>query len=140
MIIDSINQKIIELYKARESVERTFLQTIKSQIQAKAKDMGKDLEDGETVAVIKGERKKLEQSLDQFKSAGRDDLADKVENEIKILKSYLPEELSDEKIEEIALELKQIGDDFGQLMKKVMERVKGQAGGSKVAQIVKKVL
>lgn len=140
MITDSINKRIIELYKAKEAVERTFLQTIKSQIQAKAKDLGKDLEDSETIAVIQAEKKQLEQSLDQFRSASRDDLVKKVEIEIEILKSYLPEELSDEKIEEIVKEVKEPGDDFGKLMNKTMERVRGQADGSKVAEIVKKVL
>lgn len=139
MIIDIINKKIIELYKANETEERTLLQTLKSEVLTRAKNMGKELDDNEVIQVFKAEKKQIEQSLDQFKSVGRQDLIDKANKELAIIESYLPEELSLEKIEEMVSSLKEDGDDFAKLMKKAMEKLKGQADGGKIAVIVKKI-
>jgi len=94
---------------------------------------------------MKSEAKKRQDAAEAYEKAGRPELAEKEKKELSILKDYLPEEISEEEIEEIAkraleeLQVKSI-QDFGKIMKEIMTRTKGQADGKKVGEIVKKLL
>lgn len=95
--------------------------------------------------VIKKEVKKRDESILAYRQAKRQDLVQKEEKEKEILKKYLPEGLSDDKIKEIIQKkIKEIGAssiaDFGKVMGGVMKKVKGKADGSKVSQLVKESL
>jgi len=70
-------------------------------------------------------------------------LAEKEEKELQVIKSYLPKQVSEEEIRKMVKEMKaagELGDNFGQAMKAVMAKLKGQADGKLVAQVVKTVL
>ena len=100
-----------------------------------------ELSDDEIIEVIFSEIKKREEAILEFERGGREDLAEKEKKEIGILKKYLPEQLSEKEIKEIAKEtIEKIGPNFGAVMKEVMSKVKGKAEGSRVSKIVKELL
>lgn len=138
-ILNRLNTDIILAYKSGETDKRIYLQTLKSEILTKSKNLGKDLDDQEEIQLLRGELKKQEDSLSQFKGAGRDDLVKKVSNELDVLKAYLPEDLSDEKIEDAVKSIIEKAEDksFGNIMRLSMSQLRGKADGGKVAQIVK---
>ena len=141
-ILENINQRIIEEYKAGNSETRVYLQTLKSAIMAKAKDKREDLTELEEIQVLKSELKKEEEALSQAETAGREDLREKTATEIVILKSYLPPEISESEIEAtVKAVLKKIEDkSFGNVMKSAMEDLKGRADGARVAAIVRRLI
>lgn len=103
------------------------------------------LTDEQVVEVIGSEIKKRRDSIEAYEQGGRSDLADKEKMEIDVLSGYMPEQLSDDAIEAIVREaaagLGELTDkDFGKLMGAAMPRLKGKADGTKISQIVKKVL
>lgn len=132
----------------KESEKISILRLLKAalknrEILLRAKD--KELDDNEIIQVISHEIKKRRESIAAFKKGNRLDLAEKEEKEIAILKEYLPEQLSDDKIKEIVKEkISEIGalgpSDFGKVMGVLMKELKGKADGAKVAEIVKKQL
>jgi len=94
--------------------------------------------------IILKEIKKRQESIEAYRTAGREDLAKAEEEELKILEEYAPKMLSKEEIEQIVSavisELNATPKDFGKVMKEVMARVKGSADGKLVNEVVKELL
>lgn len=93
------------------------------------------------VAVLKKELKNKQESREMFLKGDRADLVAGVDFEIKLLKSYLPPEMSLERLEEIVAQvIAEKGSNFGLVMGETMKRSAGEADGSMVAAVVKKKL
>ncbi|MFA7662413.1 MAG: GatB/YqeY domain-containing protein [Patescibacteria group bacterium] len=106
---------------------------------------GKELSEEDILSLLKKEIKKRQESIELYIQGKRQDLADKEKKELEILSKYLPEEMSDENLREILEKIiSEVGDDvknnFGLLMKKVMEELKGKADGSRIGKIIKEIL
>lgn len=116
---------------------------------AKAKDLtvnsGKEMTDDVILQVIAKGVKQREESIAQFESAGRAELAEGEKAEMSILKKYLPEQLSEEAVlaivkDVIAATGATSKKDMGKVMKEVMARTKGQADGKLVSRLVSATL
>ncbi len=108
-------------------------------------DAKKELDDRDVIAVVKKQVKQFKDSLSDMQRGGRDDLAEKLLMEIRILEEYLPAELSDEEIRLIVkkeLEEAKIVDksDLGRAMSLVMGVVAGRADGARVRAVVAECL
>lgn len=103
------------------------------------------LSDEETIDVISSEIKKRKEALLAFEKGGRQDLAKKEKKEMEVLEKYLPEQLSEENLKELAKEaIEKVGakevKDTGKVMAELMPKVKGKAEGSEVNRIVRELL
>jgi hypothetical protein len=101
--------------------------------------------DLEVVAVVRKEAKKREDSITQFTQAGRMDLADKEKSELTFLKTFLPEQLTPEKMEALVKEvIAETGAtskaQMGTVMKAAQAKAAGQADGKTLSQIVQRLL
>jgi len=106
---------------------------------------GKELEDSDILKIISSQLKQHQDSIESFKKGGRADLVEKETSELEILKSYLPEQLSEKEIEDIVkVVVSETGAgskaDFGKVMKQSMQELKGRADGKTVSVIVQKLL
>jgi hypothetical protein len=104
-----------------------------------------ELDADEMTHVLNMEVKKRKDSAEQFRKGNRPELAEKEEKEIVIIKAYLPEDLSEEKVKEIIAEvLSKTGAkgpaDFGRVMKELTPLVKGRVDGNLVVKLVKEKL
>lgn len=136
IILDDLKKAMQQRQADKVSALRLLVAALKNaRIEKKA-----DLSETEEVAVLNKEAKKRQEAIEMYKKGGRQELAAKEEAELKIIKGYLPQQMGEEKIKELVKEMKQageLGDDFGQAMKLVMAKLKGQADGKLVAQAVK---
>ncbi|MGE5796239.1 MAG: GatB/YqeY domain-containing protein [Ignavibacteria bacterium] len=145
-----LKEKINEdLKSAMKSGDKLKLETIRSIraliLEFEKSGTGKELSPEEEVKMLSTAAKKRKDSIEQFRNAGRTDLAEKEEKELAVLMSYLPVQLSDD---EIISEIKKIADaigaqkkeDFPKLMPQVMKELKGKAEGKKVKELVEKFL
>jgi len=127
--------------KATEvSVLRMIISAVKNQMIA---DKKKELNDEEVMAVITNQAKRRKESIAAFEKGGRQDLADQEKAELEIIQAYLPEQLSAEEIKKAVDDIiSKQGDNpnFGAVMGQVMAKLKGQADGKIVTQIVKDAL
>ena len=145
-----LEDKILEDYKNalknNDKEKASTLSFLRSQLKNVAIDKKKDkLEDGDVIVVIKKQIKQRQDSIENFKTGNRLDLADKEQNELNILKSYLPEELSKEELERIIGEIvKDTGassmKDMGKVMKELTPRIAGKADNKLVSELVRKRL
>jgi uncharacterized protein YqeY len=96
------------------------------------------LDESEGIALLQRQAKRMVESIEQFRAGGRDDLAVREETQLSILKRYLPEELSDEEVAELAQQVvRETGasspKDLGRLMPVLIERAAGRADGKRLS-------
>lgn len=129
--------------KDKETV--SVIRMIRSALQNETIKKNGSLSEEDEIAVLSRELKQRKDSLQAFDKAGRHDLVEKLEFEMKVLERYLPKQLTNEELEQIIQEtIKEIGasskQDFGKVMSKVMPKVKGRADGKVVNQLVQQYL
>lgn len=129
----------------REKEKRYKLAQEKPDFKEKDLEKKSQLADEELIQVIFSEVKKRKEAIEEFEKGKRMDLAEKEKKEMEVLKNYLPEQISEEKIKKIAKEIiKEVGaeslKDLGKVMSKLMPKLKGKADGSLVSKIVKELL
>ncbi len=135
-----------EAMKAHDEVAKNTISFARAAIKEYEVDHREELDDDGIAAILSKQVKMRKDALADFEKAGRTDLIDSYKSEIEILKRYLPEQLSDEKIREIikgtAAELGIEGgmQNMGKLMGPVMAKVKGLADGNQVKQLVQEFL
>lgn len=135
-----------EAMKAHDEVAKNTISFVRAAIKQYEVDHREELDDDGIAAILSKQVKMRKDALADFEKAGRTDLIDSYKSEIEILKRYLPEQLSDEKIREIikgtAAELGIEGgmQNMGKLMGPVMAKVKGLADGNQVKQLVQEFL
>ena len=144
MACEFYDRMMAEMKEAMKARDMSAVNTIRGVI-AKVKDLtvnaGKEMSDDAFLQVIAKGVKQREESIAQFESAGRAELAENEKKEMAFLKKYLPEQLSEEKVTEIVKAVvAELGaaskKDMGRVMKEVMVRVKGQADGKVVSRLV----
>ena len=146
----NLTEKIIEDMKiAMKAGNKLKLETLRliraSILEFEKSGPNKKLAPEDEIKLLSTAVKKRKESIEQYRNAGRNDLADKEEAELKILLEYLPEQLT---LVEIQKEIKKIAEligakskeDFPKLMPQVMKELKGRADGKIVKQEVEKFL
>jgi len=144
-LFEKINQDIIKALKAGEKDKLTVLRGLKSDLKYKQIDKADELTDDDVIAVLSSLAKKRRESIEQFQKGGRNDLVAKEQAELIIINSYLPKQLSKEKLCEIIHEaIAESGADspqkVGLVMKLVMPKIKGQADGKLVNKLATEML
>ena len=141
-----------DMKDAMRSKDRVRLQTIRlvraaiKQIEIDSRTAGvSEVTDEDAVSVLQKQAKQRRDSITQFRNAGRDDLADTELAELAIIESYLPEQLSEDKIRStveavIAGTGANSMKDIGKVMGPAMNELKGRADGGIVQRIVRELL
>ena len=103
-----------------------------------------DFNDDQVLAVLRKEVKQRRETLSEIESSGREDLVEQTKAEIDVLEKYLPAEMTPEAVEAAVKEIVDAMDpgqkNMGSVMKAVMAKLKGQADGKLINQIVRKLL
>lgn len=122
-------------------MEVRVLRFLLSEIQYAEIAKQSDLTDEETVALLAKELKKRKEAIEMFKKANRDDLVADEEKQLTVIQKYLPQQLTESELEKAVDEvLSSLPDksNMGKIIGLVMAKVKGQADGKMVAELVKK--
>ncbi len=103
-----------------------------------------DFNDDQVLAVLRKEVKQRKETLSEIEGSGREDLVKQTKAEIDVLEKYLPAEMAPEAVEAAVKEIVDAMDpgqkNMGSVMKAVMAKLKGQADGKLINQIVRKLL
>ena len=101
---DIIERDIKALMKSGEKRKVEIVRFILSHLKNEEKEKKRDLETSEVIQTLKRLLKRNQESFDQFNKAGRNDLASKEKEEMEVIQSYLPEEISEEDVIKIIKE------------------------------------
>jgi uncharacterized protein len=152
MLKDRIDKDYIEAMKAKDEGRVSTLRMLRAAVKnAEIDKMKKFEDDADVESVIRTELKKLREALEIATNAGRAELAEKAEAEIKTLIAYLPEQLDEASVRAIVAEkIKEIekanpsarlgAGDLGRVTGEVMKVLKGKADGGMVAKVIKETL
>lgn len=147
----SLNERLNEEMKAAMKAGptgKTRLDTIrflKSALKNVEIDKKAPLTDDEILGVIAKQVKQLRDSIEEFQKGGRQDLVDKAQAEIAVLSDFLPQQMSEAEVRELASQIiAEVGaqgpKDMGKVMGPMVARTKGRADGKLVNQVVKELL
>lgn len=137
-------------FMEKDQIRKSVLSMIQSEIKNKEielglKSKGRDLPDENVIEVLGKAQKQRQDSIENYLKGDRKELADKEKEELAIIESYLPEQMSAEELEkEIDAIISEGGftgkQDFGKAMGIAMSKLKGKADGGKIKEIVEKKL
>lgn len=144
-MFEKITKDLTEAMKAKDTFRTSVLRMLKSALKNEEINKKSPLTDDEVLAIIKKQVKTRKDSMNEYASYNRMDLADSLQKEIDILNEYLPEELSDEELEKIVKEtitkvkaesIKQIG----MVIKTISSEYGARCDMAKVSKLVKERL
>jgi len=143
---ETIIQDLTAAMKAKEELRLSTLRMLKADIMKyEVSGADKEATDEVVVDLVKKAIKQRRDSADGFEKGGNKEAAQKELDEIKILETYMPEQMNEEQVkaavQEVIGQLKPAGpSDFGKVMGAVMGKLKGQADGGMVNKVVKELM
>ena len=142
---EQIKSDMKDAMRAKEIVKRDTLRNIQAGIKQIEVDERRDATDADVEAILMKYLKQREDAKAQFSDAGRDDLVEKEEQEIVVVKAYLPEPMDDAELESVLKEViasvgAQSMKDMGKVMGAAKSAIGNRADGGRINQVVKKLL
>lgn len=142
---DQIKSDIKDAMRAKEVLKRDTLRNIQAAIKQIEVDERRDVTDTDVENILMKYLKQREDAKTQFADAGRDDLVEKEDAEIAIVKVYLPEPMDDAELESVLKEVvASVGaesmKDMGKVMGAAKSAIGSRADGGRINQMVKKLL
>lgn len=137
-----IEQDFVTAYKAKDQLTVAVLRMLKTAIKNRQIERKRELSDDEILDVVARQLKQRQEADEQFRAAGRGDLADKEASEAEMLRAYLPAQLSREEltalVDQVVSETGAAGmKDMGRVMKAITDAYKGRVDGKIVSELVK---
>ncbi len=144
-LLDDIRKDMFSASKAGNTSESEILKMVLAVVKNEEISKGEKLTEEEIVKVIRKERKKIQDSINEFTKMNREDLVEKEKSQLKVIEKYLPALLDESKVREIvkkAIETSNAKDmrDMGRVMGIAMKELNGQADGNMVREIVQELL
>ncbi len=140
-----LDQAFKEALKERKAVALSTLRMLKTAIRHREVDLKRQVTEAELQAVINTQVKQRREAISEYTKAGRPDLASKEEEELSVLLSFLPPQLTPEEVEaEVFRIIQELGatssKELGKVMKSAMASLSGRADGKVVQEIVRRRL
>ena len=140
-LVERLRAAMTEARKRRDPARTLLLSTILSDIKNREIELQRDPSDDETGDVLRRGVKRRREAADQYAAAGRADLAEREQAEIRALEEFLPATVSEDEVRAAVREVVAAGArDLGAVMGQVMPRFKGRADGKVINRIVREEL
>ena len=140
-----LDQALKEAIKNQQPVATSTLRLLKSAIRYREVDVRRPLTEAELQATVNTQVKQRREAIAEYLKAGRPELARREEEELSVLLSFLPPQLSPEEmaaaVNAVIAELGATGpNDLGKVMKNAMARLAGRADGKVIRDIAQQRL
>ena len=145
-LLDQLNADMKEAMKAKQKDRLSVIRMLKASLQNESIHLGvAELNEEQELTVLSREVKQRRDSLKEFRDADREDLAEKIEQELVYLNAYLPAQLTEEELKQLISETAKMinainPSDMGKLMGAIVPKTKGRADGALVSTLVKAYL
>ncbi|MBP7214432.1 MAG: GatB/YqeY domain-containing protein [Candidatus Kapabacteria bacterium] len=142
---ETVNQQLNAAMKAQDKLRTETLRSIRSGIiEFKKSGVGREMNSEDELKLLNKLVKSRKESIELYKAANRNDMAEQEQKELDIIMEFLPKQMT---YDEIKAELKKMIDeqnatqkDFGKIMQLAMKTLAGKVDGSKVQVILKELL
>src|ERR1041385_6053231 len=143
---ERIDADLKDAMRAKEAGKLSVLRGLKSALKyAEIEKADAGLDDAAAVQVIRKQVKQRQDSIESFEKGGRPELASKEKEELEILNSYLPQQMSAEELAKVVrAATAEVGAtsraQMGAVMKELQTKVAGRADGKTLSQEVQRQL
>jgi len=142
---NKVDQEMILAAKATDKIRLSALRMLKNGLHNREIDLKRELNEAEFLQLLSGMVKQRRDSIEQFEKGGRPDLVEKEEAELKVIREFMPAQMSETELDAIIAEaIREAGAmgvrDMGKVMKILMPKVTGKADGKTVGEKVKLIL
>jgi uncharacterized protein len=140
-ISERLQAELTSAMRAQDALRRDTLRMAVAAVYSARKEAQRDLSDDEQVAILAREVKRRRESVDAYRNAKRQDLADKEQAEIGILSEFMPAALSEAELQSmVTAAIDESGAssarDLGKVMSILSPRTRGRAEGRVVSGLV----
>jgi len=141
-IKEQLTNDLKSAMKQQDKIRMKVIRMVLSSIKLAEVEKGEELDSLRLLAILQKEVKTREETIAEAEKAGRPEMISELEQEIDVIKGYLPKEMDDDELETIidqviselnANSIKQMG----QVIKEVISRVAGRAANDRISMIVK---
>ncbi len=137
-----VDQEMVTAAKAADKIRLSALRLLKNGIHNREIDLKRELNEAEFFQLLSGMVKQRKDSIEQFQQGGRSDLVEKEEAELRVIREFMPEQMSEAELDAIIDDaIRESGAagvrDMGKVMKILMPKVTGKADGKMVGEKVK---
>lgn len=144
-LLEKMKNDLITAMKEKDKERLTVLRMVKGAIQLEVINNKKEENEELFIDVVSKQIKTRNDSIVEFQKGNRQDLIDKTQAEIEILKGYLPKQLTEEEIEEILNDVfnkvnPTSSKEMGLIMKEATPLLKGKADMKVVSEKIKERL
>ncbi len=142
---ERLMEDLKDAMRRKETLRKDVLQILRSAVLLVEKDSRADLDEAGVEEVLMREWKKRSETLKELAGSGREDAMGRIREEMDMISTYLPQQMSEEEIETLVRNTcrdiqASSPRDMGRLMQALMPAVKGKADGKLVNQVVRRVL
>ena len=145
MLKETLARDLKDAMRAKDTVRLATVRSLQAAITTAEKKTGEPLDADGLLAVVQKQGKQRRDAIEQYRSAGRDDLAQREIDELAWIQLYLPRQATDEEIRaRVAEVIQSVGassmKDMGPVMGAAMSALKGVAEGRRVQAMVRELL
>jgi hypothetical protein len=142
---EQLRNDMADAMRSKDTGRRDVLRMMIAAVKQTEVDGGQELDDDGVLAVLAKQAKQRRESITDSEKAGRPDLAAQEQAELVIIEAYLPQKMSREEVEVVARQvIAELGvsdvKGMGRVMGQMMARLKDQADGQVVSQVVRELL
>lgn len=149
-LLDRLEDDLKQAMRDKDKVRLRTLRSLRAALKNKEIDQRQDgaevvLSEQDQLAVLRKQVNQRKDSIEQYEDAGRDDLVEKEKAELDVLNEYMPDQVSDDDLEEMLQEIiDEVGAesmaDMGPVMGRAMDELRGRVDGGRVQETVKSLL
>lgn len=145
-LTERLQHDLKDAMKRRHEVELRTLRSLKAAVQTKELEKGRgSLSEEAVLAILQKQARQRKEAISQFEKGGRTDLVEREKEELVIIETYLPDELTQAELERVVLEVidstgASSQSDMGKVMGAVMAKVRGRSDGNRVRELVSRTL
>ncbi|KAB2878347.1 GatB/YqeY domain-containing protein [bacterium] len=141
-MIDKLNTDLKNAMKSGDKMRLDTIRMMKASLQKVVIEKGNNFTPDDGISFLLAEAKRRKEAIELYEKGGRQDMADQEKKELEIISEYLPKPLDEKELLAIVeATIKDFGaqtaKDMGKVMSAVMQKVKGQADGKKIQDMVK---
>ena len=139
---DRLQDDLKVAMRSRETERRDTVRLLISEVKRKEIDLKHELNTAEEIQLLQSQAKQRRDSIEQFRAGGRDDLAAKEEGQLRIIESYLPQQMTEDELNDFIEEgIAQTGasdpKDMGKLMGLLSKSAEGRIEGRRLSDAVR---
>ncbi len=142
---ERLNEDQKTAMREKAQLRLSTIRMIRSEIQYKDKEHGKETGEEDILKLLQSMVKKREEAAELYTKGGRDELATKEREEIRIIHDYLPAQIDDEALRQaVNAAIAETGassiTEMGKVMGLLTKQLSGRAAASRISQVVKEML